>query len=282
MSARVAIVVALLLIGARPARGADVCPTSGDSANGPANGPLMGGTGPADFGAVPEVCGATDGVLRLRGAAAIAPTMPDYYGSLFAGATLRGRYHLGERTTLSVAADVFDYRYLNNGGLASHGASAGPGTIGVQQDFVVGAETAISTYARVLVPLDTAWQSGVETGLELGGGLRMRAGARWALDGGLALTAPLDIVGGQAHLRLEPVALAEAWLRLRPSAALCAGVNVRVNAAPNFELGTLVPRLGARVIVRRRWWTALLLELPVAGADRTDLIAGFYVGFTPS
>ena len=277
MSARVAIAVAVLLIGARPARGADVCPKSGDSANGP----LMGGTGPADFGAVPEVCGATDGVLRLRGAALIASTMPDYYGSLFAGATLRGRYRLGERTTLSVAADVFDYRYVNNGGLAAHGASAGPGTIGVQQAFVVGAETAISAYARVLVPLDTARQGGVETGLELGGGLRGRAGARWVVDGGLALTAPLDIVGGQTHLRLEPVALAEAWFRLRPSAALCAGVNVRVNAAPNFELGTLVPRVGARVMVRRRWWTAFLLELPLAGTDRTDLIAGFYAGFTP-
>ena len=88
-------------------------------------------------------------------------------------------------------------------------------------------------------------------------------------------------MGGQAHLRLEPVALAEAWLRLRPSAALCGGVNVRVNAAPDFALGTLVPRVGARVMVRRRWWTAFLLELPVAGTDRTDLIAGFYAGFTP-
>jgi hypothetical protein len=277
VSARVAIAVAVLLIGARPVRGADVCPKGGDSANGP----LMGGTGPADFGAVPEVCGATDGVLRLRGAALIASTMPDYYGSLFAGTTLRGRYQLSGGTTLSVAADVFDYSYYNNGGLASHGASAGPGTIGVQHAFVVGTQTAISAFARALVPLDTARQGGVETGFELGGGLRMRAGARWVVDGGLALTAPLDIVGGQAHLHVEPVALAEAWLRLRPSAALCAGVNVRVNAAPNFELGTLVPRVGARVMVRRRWWTAFLLELPLAGADRTDLIAGFYAGFTP-
>ena len=94
----------------------------------------------------------------------------------------------------------------------------------------------------MLLPLDTARQGGVETGLELGGGLRLRAGARWVVDGGLALTAPLDIVGGQTHVRLEPVALAEAWLRLRPSAALCAGANVRVNAAPDFELVTLVPR----------------------------------------
>ena len=277
MSARVAIAVVVLFFGARPARGADACPKSGD----PASGALLGGTGPADFGAVPEVCGATDGVLRLRGALLIASTMPDYYGRIFAGATLRGRYQLGARTTLSAAADVFDYRYINNGGLASHPVSAGPGTVGVQQAFVVGAETAMSAYARLLLPLDTARQSGVETGLELGGGLRMRAGRRWVVDGGLALTAPLDIVAGQAHLHLEPVGLAEAWLRLRPSAALCGGLTARLNAAPDFALGTLVPRVGARVMLRPRWWAAFLLELPVAGVDRTDLIAGFYAGFAP-
>jgi hypothetical protein len=277
VSARVAVALVVLFIGARPARGADVCPKSGD----PATGPLMGGRGPADFGAVPEVCGATDGVLRLRGVLLIASTMPDYDGSIFAGATLRGRYQLGARTTLSVAADVFDYRYINSGGLASHGASAGPGTVGVQQAFVVRAETAISAYARLLLPLDTARQSGVETGLELGGGLRMRAGGRWVVDGGLALTAPLGIVGGQAHLRFEPVGLAEAWLRLRPSAALCGGLTARVNAAPDVALGTLVPRVGARVMVRPRWWTAFLLELPVAGVDPAGLIAGFYAGFAP-
>lgn len=279
MSARVAIAVVVFLFGARLARANDVCPKVDDKV---ASGPLMGGTGPADFGSVPEVCGATDGVLRLRGALLIASTMPDYYGSIFAGATVRGRYQLTDRTTLSLAADAFDYRYVNNGGLGSHGVSAGPGTIGVHQAFVIGPETAISAHALLLVPLDTARQTGVETGLELGGGLRMRAGARWVLDGGLALAAPLDLVGGQAHLRLEPVALAEAWLRLRPTAALCGGVNIRVNAAPTFELATLVPRLGARVMVRRRWWTALLAELPVAGADRTDLIVGIYAGFAPN
>ena len=278
MSARVAIVFAVALTLARPASGADVCPKPGDVASGP----LMGGIGPADFGTVPEVCGATDGTLRVRGALLIASTMPDYYGSIFAGATLRARYKLSERTTLSVAADVIDFRYVNNGGLASHGASAGPGTVGIQQVFDVGAATALSAYALALVPLDSARQEGIETGLELGGGLRTAAGARWVFDGGVALTAPLDVVGGQAHLRLEPVALVEAWLRLRPTAALCAGVNARLNAVPDFELGTLVPRLGARVVVRKRWWTALLAELPVAGADRTDLIVGIYAGFTPN
>ena len=277
MSARAAVTVAALLFFAPAAGVAAVC-TKND---GPATGPLMGGAGPADFGAVPEPCGATDLALRLRGALLIAPTMPDYYGSIFAGATLRGRYQLGERTTLSLAADVFDYRYVNNGGLASHGASAGPATIGFHQAFLFGAETAASLYARALVPLDTARQNGIETGLELGAAARAGVGARWVLDGGLALAAPLDVVGGQAHLRLEPAALAEAWLRVRPWVALCAGVNVRVIAAPSFDLGTLAPRAGARFAVRRRWWTAVLVELPVAGVDRTDLIAGVHLGYTP-
>lgn len=244
---------------------------------------MMGGTGPADFGAIPEACGATDAELRLRGALAIAPSMPDYFGSIFAGATLRGRYALTARTTLSLAADLFDYRYINNGGLASRVASAGPATLGAQQTFPLGAQqdAALALYARALVPIDTARKNGIETGFELGGALRLRAGARFVIDGGVALAAPLDVVGGQAHLSLQPVALAEAWFRLGPSFAVCGGATVRVDASPTFELGTLTPRLGARFAVRRRWWGAALIELPVAGTDRTDLIAGVYAGFSP-
>jgi len=234
---RLAIAVVVLVIAAGRARADEVCPKAGEKSGDVASGPLMGGNGPADFGAIPEVCGATDGLLRLRGALTIASTMPDYYGSIFAGATLRGRFRLADRTTLSIAADVFDYRYVNNGGLASNPVSAGPGTVTLQQAFALTADTEAAAYARALAPLDTGRQNGVETGFELGGGLRMRAGARWIIDGGVAVTAPLDITGGQAHLRVEPVALAEAWLRLRPSAALCGGVNMRVNAACGSNSG---------------------------------------------
>jgi hypothetical protein len=274
--ARVAIAAAVLLLGSRAAVAAGICARDADGAAGP----LLGGTGPADFGAVPEACGATDGLVRLRGALLIASTMPDYYGSIFAGATLRGRYQLAAHTTLSLAADIFDFRYVNNGGLGARGASAGPATVGVQQMFPLGAQQgALALYARALLPLDSARQNGIETGLELGGALRLQAGARFMIDGGVALAAPLDIAGGQSHLRLEPVALAETWLRLGPSVALCGGATLRVDASPSFELGTLVPRLGARFSVRRRWWGAALVEVPVAGADRTDLIAGIYAGF---
>ena len=107
--------------------------------------------------------------------------------------------------------------------------------------FVVGAETAMSLYARVLLPLDTARQNSVATGLELGSSLRMPAGARWVIDGGLALAAPAEIVGGQTHLRFEPAALAEAWLRLRPGVALCGGAHVRLRWRPPSTSSRLRP-----------------------------------------
>ena len=279
MSDRIAITALVLLasIRAAAAAGPDVCPKQND----PAAGPLAGGIGPADFGAVPEACGATDASLRVRGALLLATTTPNYYGSILGRTTLRGRYQLGERSTLSFAADVLDYGYVNNGGLASRPISAGPATVGFHQTFPIGAVTATSLYARLLLPLDTARDNGVETGLELGASIRAAAGSRVVIDGGLALPAPLDIVGGQAHGRLAPVALAEAWLRLRPWVALAGGASVRLMAAPEFDLISAAPRLAARFAVRQRFWTALLLEFPVAGTDRTDLIAGLFAGFTP-
>lgn len=266
-----------VLLASGAAGAAEVCPRGNDTAAGP----LAGGTGPADFGAVPEACGATDASLRLRMGLLVASTMPDYYGSFIGATTLRGRYQLGERSTFSFAADAFNYRYVNNGGLASQGVSAGPATAAFHQMFVVGAETAVSLYARVLLPLDSARQNGLATGLELGSSVRIPAGARWVIDGGVALTAPGSIVGGQTHVRLEPAALAEAWLRLRPAVALCGGAHVRLAVAPAFDLITVVPRLGARFALRRRVWAAALLEFPVAGTDRTDLIAGLFAGYTP-
>ena len=68
MSARIAIAAlamwALAAASTRATAAPEACPKQND----PAAGPLAGGAGPADFGAVPEACGATDVSLRLRGA----------------------------------------------------------------------------------------------------------------------------------------------------------------------------------------------------------------------
>jgi hypothetical protein len=281
VNARAAITVlvaALASVSTRAAAAPDACPRPGD----PAAGPLAGGIGPADFGAVPEACGATDATLRLRARVLDASTIPDDDRRSFVGTTtLRGRYLLGESSTLSAAVDVLDYHYVDTGGLVSKGPSAGPATVAFHQMFVLGASTVTSLYARVLLPLDTARQNSLATGLEIGGAIRRVAGSRVVVDGGLALAAPAEIVGGQTHVRLQPIALAEAWVRLGSSVALAGGVDVRVAAAPELDLIMMVPRLAARFAVRRRWWTAILLEFPVAGSDRTDLIGGLYAGFSP-
>jgi hypothetical protein len=279
--AALAVLVAALASASASTRAAappDACPRPGD----PAAGPLAGGVGPADFGAVPEACGATDAALRLRAALLFASALPDDYRRFAATTTLRGRYQLGERATLSAAADVFDYLYVDNAGLVSKGPSAGPATVTFQQTFMLGTAMATALYARLLLPLDTARQHSLVTGLEIGGAIRRVAGSRVVIDGGLALAAPVDIAGGQAHVALQPIALAEAWVRLGSWAALAGGVDARVAAAPELDLISLVPRVAARFAVRRRWWTAILLELPAAGSDRTDLVGGVYAGFSPS
>jgi hypothetical protein len=271
-----ALTLAAPAASARAASG-DVCPLGYEAASGP----LAGGTGPADFGAIPEACPATDVAMRARGALLIASTMPDYYGSILTSAMLRGRYRLSERSSLSLAVDALNYRYVNNGGLSATGASFGPATLAYHHVVWLGDRTASSLYARLLLPVDTARQGGVRTGIELGGSFRRRAGSRVVFDGGLAVTAATDVVGGQAHVQLEPVALGEAWYSFRPAIAVFAGASVHVEATPDWHLISAVPRLGARFALRRRFWFAVLAEVPVAGADRTDVVASVFLGLVP-
>ena len=282
---RAAVVVRLVVAACAstlPAAGAlaangDACPQNYEAANGP----LAGGIGPADFGAIPEACPATEVATRARAALLIASTMPDYYGSILGSAMLRGRYKLGERSSLSLAVDAVNYRYVNNGGLSSTGASFGPPTLAYHHVVMLGARSVGSLYGRLLLPIDTARQGGVRAGIELGGAFRRRAGTRFVFDGGLAVTTTTDFVGGQAHVRLEPIALGEAWYSFRPAIAVFAGAALRVEASPDWQLLSVNPRVGARFALRRRFWTAVLAEVPAAGSDRTDVVASVFLGLFP-
>ena len=252
------------------------CPSTWEAAAGP----LSGGTGPADFGAIPDPCRADELVFRLRTALLIAPSMPDYYGSLIESAMLRFQWALSPESWLSLAADAITYRYVDSGGLVGSSWSAGPPTVAYHQTVAATTSTQTAAYVRVLLPLDSARStSGVETGLELGASLRARLGARFAVDGGLAFTAPIDLVAGATHGRLEPVALAEAWYAARPAAAFALGVNAKARLAPDAALLTLAPRITGRVALRRGLWLALLVELPLVGTDRTDLVGSLFLGY---
>jgi hypothetical protein len=248
-----------------------------------AQGPLAGGTAttqPADFGAIPEACPGGDLLLRLRGELVDASGAPDFFGRVIATGTGRGRKRINARSWLSVAVDLITYRYVNDAGLVSNTFSFGPATLGYHLVLVAGPRGVVAAYARALIPIDTA-RSGIETGGELGAAGRARLGRRWLLDGGLSLAAPVVVTGGQGHGRLEPAALAEAWFAPRPTLALFGGAAVRFQAAPDATLVTLAPRLGLRGALRRGFSLAFLAEVPVAGDDRTNVIASFFVGWTP-
>jgi hypothetical protein len=222
--------------------------------------------------------------LRLRGTLLVASSAPDFYGNVAAGAMIRARHLLGPRTWLSLALDAATYRYVANAVVTSNGWGFGPPTLGLHQLVVAGtgpSAPAVSVYARALLPLDTARASGVETGLEVGSAVRFAPRPRLGIEGGVAVAAPLDVTAGQAHAALRPAALVEAWVSPLPYLALFAGAEGRAEVTPDPTFLSIAPRLAARFALRHGVWLALLAEVPVAGADRTDLVAGLYGGWAP-
>jgi hypothetical protein len=244
-------------------------------------GPLYAGTDGADFGAIPEACPGTDLGLRLRATVLVASTMPDYYGALSGTSTLRLRHLLGRssRTWLSLAADVSTYRYVVNAVAVSEGFSFGPPTLGLHRALGNAELTAATVYARVLLPLDTAMQSGVRVGFELGATARRVLGqtGRTGVQGGAALLSPVFVVAGQTHAALQPVALAELWYATSPKFALFAGLEGRTEVTPDPTFLTLAPRVAFRRTLPRGLGLAGLVQAPIAGQDRTDVVAGFYL-----
>ena len=160
-------------------------------------------------------------------------------------------------------------------------ARFGPATIGYHLVLHVTGRTSIAGYARVLLPIDTARQDGLETGLELGGAGRALFGRRWAVDGGLSLAGPLEVTGGVSHGSLVPAALAEAWFAPKPSFAVFAGAGLRAAVAPDAALVALAPRVGLRAALRHGLWLAFLAEAQVAGNDPTQGMVSLFVGWTP-
>jgi hypothetical protein len=273
----------LIVAAARPAAAAD--PSACLPPTEAAATPLAGGTttfNPADFGNVPEVCPAGEATLRLRGELVDASGAPDFFGRIEGSATVHARRPVTPRTWLGLSIDLLRYQYVNNAGLAATTPSFGPATVGFHWTALARGRAALAVHARVLLPIDTARQSGVETGAELGAAARAALPRRFALDGGLTLAAPVDFVAGQAHGALRANVLAEAWWARSARLAFFAGLGATLEAAPEPALKLLVPRAGLRGGLRHHLWLAALAEAPVAGTDRTNVMASAFLGWTPA
>jgi hypothetical protein len=275
----------LFVLGAGSAR-ADLPPEACPGPIEAAAGPLAGGTAtyqPADFGAIPEACPGTDLLLRLRGELVDASGAPDFFGRVIATGTGRGRRRLNARSWISVVVDLLTYRYVNDAGLASNTFSFGPATLGYHLVLAARPRGVVAAYARALIPIDTARQAGsIATGGEVGATARARIRRRWLVDGGLSLAVPVDVAGGQTHGQFQPAVLAEAWFAPKETFALFAGVSARFEAAPDASFIMLAPRVGLRAALRHGLSFAFLAEAPVAGIDRTNVIASLFLGWTPA
>ena len=243
-----------------------------------AAGPLLAGPGGTDFGQIPEACPATDLFARVRGELLI--DNDDFYGAVTAGLTLRGRWVLAERWHLSASLDPATWRYAVNAVVPSTGVGVGPATVGVHRAFLWN-QAAVTPYARLLLPLDSARRYGLRLGGELGGSAQLRLGRVGSLRGGVSLPATLVVIGGGGHGIFAPSGLVEGALEVKPWFLVAAGAVARVQAAPRAQLAALAARASARIENRCGWHLALTGDVPVAGQDRTDVTISIFVGRGP-
>jgi hypothetical protein len=266
---RTGLVVALALLGLASTARAQPCTGLVDA------GPLVAGPGATDFGQIPEACPGTDLFLRLRGEL-IADTA-DFYGVITVGGTLRGRWQFRPLWTLTAAFDPATFRYPINAVIDSAKVGVGPATVGVQRTFLL-RRAALSPYARVLLPWDSARHFGARYGAELGVSGSYRLCDCGGLRAGLAAPATLTAIGGYGHAIFAPTGLVEGVYAPRAWVAFSAGLTARVQAAPHGSLQALAARAAARLENRCGWHVALAGDVPFAGKDRTDVTVSLFVG----
>jgi hypothetical protein len=271
--------VALAVLGVAPAAPtarAQTC--AADDALG-AGAPLAA-PGPADFGQTPEACPASNDLgLRVRGELLI--DTDDFYGTVAAGATLRGRFQLGRRWFFSAAIDPATWRFAANAVVDSSAVGVGPATLAAHRLFAWPGDTAAALYARLLLPLDSARHQSTLAGSELGASAARRLRLPIALQGGLSLPMTLAFVGGRTHPRLVPQALAEVAWGPYGWVAFAAGAALRTEVHPDAELAALAGRLSARFLLARQWRLGLAADLPVAGRDRLDTTVTLFAVWAP-
>jgi hypothetical protein len=242
-------------------------------------GPLPSGSGPADFGMVPEACPGFDVLLRLRGSLLVASDAPDFYGNIAGGLTLRVRRAVNQRTWVSQALDALTYRYVANAVVKSDRFSVGPPTFGLYHRLRLPWDAALAVYGRLLLPFDTARDSGVEIGGELGLSAWIPLGSRLGIQGGIALPVPVDFIAGQVHGAFAPAVLAEMFWTRR-SLALFAGAALRSQAIPDATLRSVGARAAIQLVLSQGLRLAMAAEIPVVGDDRTDAIVSLFATWT--
>jgi hypothetical protein len=240
--------------------------------------PARIGTGPAGFGSLPEACPATE--LALQGDATLLDAAAeDFYGSLFAGAALRGRYALDERVWVSAWLPGPQFLYVANATVETSALELGPSALGIHASLPVSRRARLAPFARALVPTETVYRNATRYGFDHGFTFSYRTFR--TLDVLAGASFPLLLVDGSGtlHTSFQPMLRAEAAYTPVRWFTLNAGFALRFRGGDDAAFETFEPLLGLRFFPHRRLRIELAMRLPLGGHDRTDLGATLGAGY---
>lgn len=242
-----------------------------------AGAPARLGFAPAGFGSVPEACPMTDSALQGTASALIA--FDDFYGLLEAGVAPRFRRRLFDSDWISLWLPSLEYRFSANATIEADTLGLGDAAVGYHHALSVSGRLVLTPYLRVLYPFDTGYRNATRYGFEHGVSASVNVVPKLELVGGLAFPAFFTQNGARVlavfmpSFESEAVLSPTAWLGI----VLGAGVRVRSGKQPGFE--SFDPRAALRVYPFSGLRIELAAAAPLWGADRTDLLLGFNLGW---
>lgn len=257
-----------------PARAADPCTSAQPEAGVPVRAPL----GPADFGTLPEACGATE--LELVGRLGLTIATADFYGQVQAGGAVRGRLLLPGGSWLSASLPGVDWRHVVNATISTNRTDLSASTLGWHHPLPLSPRLQLAPYVRLLLPTETVFQNAVRYGLEQGIATVARLDPMLELVGGYALPLVLTSNGAATEPLLLPTVSFDAGFRPWSWLELVGGMAVRTAATDADEP---LEGIDPRVAIRLYPWRGLLFDLasafPLGGRDRTLAGAALTVGW---
>jgi hypothetical protein len=248
-----------------------------EKGQGPAE-PARIGSGPAGFGSLPEACPATDIALHGEGALLDAAS-EDFYGSLVAGAAIRGRYALDERVWVSAWLPGPQFLYVANATVEASAVELGPSALGIHVSVPVSKRGRLAPFARALVPTETVYRNATRYGFDHGFTFEYRAHRMLDVLGGASFPLLLVDGSGTLHPSLQPMLRAEGAYAPFRWFTLNAGFALRFRGGDDAAFESFEPLLGLRFFPHRRVRIELAARLPLGGHDRTDLGAALGAGY---
>jgi hypothetical protein len=240
--------------------------------------PARIGAGPAGFGSLPEACPATELALQAD-ATVLDAASEDFYGSVFAGVALRGRYELDERVWVSAWLPGPQFLYVANATVETSAVELGPSSLGIHASLPASKRARFAPFARALVPTESVYRNATRYGFEHGFTFEYRALRVLDLLGGTSFPLLLVDGSGTLHASFQPMLRVEAayvpvrWFNLN------AGFALRWRGGDDAAFESFDPLLGLRFFPHRRVRVELAARLPLAGRDRTDLGAVLGAGY---